>query len=90
MTARPLSDCPFSALLYGFGQGWFYWAANPSFVFGESTQRDPNGQERLIGSATTPMPLVLNLCDENVTNGSGKFFGQILVQRRPLAGVDPI
>jgi Thiol-activated cytolysin len=87
---KPLRDVAFTALLYGFGQGWFYWAANPSFIFGQTTQRDPNGQERLIGSATTPLRLFVHINDDHVDNGGGKFFGQILVQRRPLAGVDPI
>jgi hypothetical protein len=87
---KPLDNKPFTGLLYGFGLGWFYWGENPTFVFGESTEQNPTAQPRLIGSATTPLPLFVHINDDNVRNGDGRFFGQILVQRRPLAGVGAI
>lgn len=81
---KPLWGAPFTALLYGFGQGWFNWSRNSTFVCGENEQ-----DGRRIGSDTTPMPLYLHINDDNVKNGSGAFMGTIYVVRRALAAVGP-
>lgn len=84
---KPMFGTPFSALIYGFGQGWFYWAASHEFTYGQTT--DPANQNNSIGSATTPLPLIMHLNDDNVKNGAGGFYGQIVVLRRLPAAVSP-
>jgi Thiol-activated cytolysin len=84
---KPLDNVAFSALLYGFGSGWYYWAANSDFVFGETHQRLGSGADRVIGSATTPLTMYMHINDDNVQNGDGHFYGQIIVQRRALPAV---
>jgi len=87
---KPVTNGPFSALLYGFGGEWVLWSDRKSFIYGEDTWHHPadqSGTERLIGSATTPLPMYVHINDDNVTNGKGNFYGTIYIQRRPLAGV---
>jgi hypothetical protein len=87
---KPLWGAPFTALLYGFGGGWFTWADTTQFTYGETSQSQPDGSTRTIGNTTTPLPLYVNLNDDNVKNGRGHFYGTIYVQRRALAGVNPV
>jgi hypothetical protein len=82
---KPLRDAPYTSLLYGFGQGWIYWSDTPAFVYGTDRVGGPGGS--LIGSATTPLPMYMTINDDELLNGSGKFEGEIYVQRRPLPGV---
>ncbi|MGA4994843.1 thiol-activated cytolysin family protein [Nonomuraea bangladeshensis] len=87
---KPLWGAPFTALLYGFGTGWFTWADTAQFTYGETSQSQPDGGNPTIGNTTTPLPMYVHINDDNVLNGSGRFFGSIYVQRRALAGVNPI
>jgi hypothetical protein len=85
---KPLADVAFSALLYGFGQGWYYWDADHEFVYGETVQKlsdqDPG---RTVGSDTAALPMYIHINDDNVKNGKGGFNGQVIIQRRALAAV---
>ena len=85
---KPLDNVAFSALLYGFGQGWFYWAEHPNFIYGISTAAG-GAKDVTIGSEDTALPLWVHLNDNDVRNGKGAFFGQITVARRALPAVGP-
>ena len=85
---KPMDGVAFSALLYGFGQGWFYWAEHPNFTYGIDTATI-NKAAVTIGSADATLPLWVHLNDNDVRNGKGGFSGEILVQRRELPAVGP-
>lgn len=85
---KPLTGVAFSGLIYGFGQGWFYWDDHHEFIYGQTRIGDNSSQ--VIGSATMALPMYVHINDDNVTNGKGGFSGQIAVLRRPLAAVGPV
>ncbi|GAA5021059.1 hypothetical protein GCM10023258_10140 [Terrabacter aeriphilus] len=85
---KPLPGVAFSALLYGFGQGWFYWHDKPTFTYGVTTVgQEPN--VRTVGPEDAELPLWVHINDDDVTNGKGGFSGQIFVRRRELPAVGP-